>query len=29
MSKPVRREELTETLRSAVGYRTNREHAGL
>src|SRR6202165_4885154 len=25
MSKPVRREELTETLQSAVGYSTNRE----
>ncbi|HYL08435.1 MAG TPA: response regulator, partial [Candidatus Udaeobacter sp.] len=29
MSKPVRLDELTETLKSAVGYRTNREHVGL
>jgi CheY-like chemotaxis protein len=29
MSKPVRLEELTDALRAAVGYRTNREHAGL
>lgn len=29
MSKPVRLEELTETLKAAAGYRTNREHAGL
>ncbi|HKW69485.1 MAG TPA: response regulator [Candidatus Dormibacteraeota bacterium] len=29
MSKPVRIEDLTEALRAAVGYRTNRERAGL
>ncbi|HKW72177.1 MAG TPA: response regulator [Candidatus Dormibacteraeota bacterium] len=29
MSKPVRLEDLTEALRAAVGYRTNRERAGL
>jgi CheY-like chemotaxis protein len=29
MSKPVRHDDLTEALKSAVGYRTNREHAGL
>src|SRR2546429_5339985 len=29
MSKPVRREDLTEALQAAVGYRTNRERAGL
>jgi CheY-like chemotaxis protein len=29
MSKPVRLEELTEALKSAVGYRTNPEPAGL
>lgn len=29
MSKPVRLEELTDTLKAAAGYRTNREHAGL
>ena len=29
MSKPVRIEDLTEALKAAVGYRTNRERAGL
>ena len=29
MSKPVRREDLTEALKAAVGYRSNRETAGL
>ena len=29
MSKPVRLEELTEALKAAVGYRTNRERNGL
>jgi len=29
MSKPVRLEALTEALNAAVGYRTNRETAGL
>ena len=29
MSKPVRLEELSEALQAAVGYRTNREKAGL
>src|SRR3989442_10734826 len=29
MSKPVRREDLTEALKAAVGYRSNREQAGL
>jgi CheY-like chemotaxis protein len=29
MSKPVRSEDLVEALRAAVGYRTNRETAGL
>ena len=29
MSKPVHLEDLTEALRAAVGYRTNRERAGL
>ncbi|HVH62387.1 MAG TPA: response regulator, partial [Candidatus Dormibacteraeota bacterium] len=29
MSKPVRLEELTDTLKAAAGYRTSREHAGL
>ena len=29
MSKPVRLEELSEALKAAVGYRTNREKAGL
>lgn len=29
MSKPVRTEDLAEALRAAVGYRTNRETAGL
>jgi CheY-like chemotaxis protein len=29
LGKPVRREELVEALRAAVGYRTNRETAGL
>ena len=29
MSKPVRLDDLTEALKSAVGYRTNREKAGL
>jgi len=29
MSKPVRLEALTEALKAAVGYRTNRESAGL
>jgi len=29
MSKPVRSEDLAEALRAAVGYRTNRETAGL
>jgi CheY-like chemotaxis protein len=29
MSKPVRHDDLTEALKSSVGYRTNREHAGL
>jgi len=29
MSKPVRREDLTEALKAAVGYRTNRATAGL
>jgi CheY-like chemotaxis protein len=29
MSKPVHLEELTEALKAAVGYRTNRERAGL
>jgi CheY-like chemotaxis protein len=29
MSKPVHLEELTEALKAAVGYRTNREGAGL
>ncbi|HEV2140713.1 MAG TPA: response regulator [Candidatus Dormibacteraeota bacterium] len=29
MSKPVHLEDLTEALKSAVGYRTNRERAGL
>jgi CheY-like chemotaxis protein len=29
LGKPVRREELVESLRAAVGYRTNRERAGL
>ncbi len=29
VNKQVRLEELTEALKSAVGYRTNREHAGL
>jgi len=29
MSKPVRREDLTEALKAAVGYRSNRERAGL
>ncbi len=29
MSKPVRLEDLTEALKAAVGYRTNRERAGL
>ena len=29
MSKPVRMEDMTEALKAAVGYRTNRERAGL
>jgi CheY-like chemotaxis protein len=29
MSKPVRSEDLVEALRAAVGYRTNRETAGI
>src|SRR5438093_330153 len=29
MSKPVRMEDLTESLKSAAGYRTNRETVGL
>ena len=29
MSKPVRLDELTDALKGAVGYRTNRQHAGL
>ena len=29
MSKPIRMEDLTEALKSAVGYRTNRERTGL
>ncbi len=29
MSKPIRLEDLSEALKSAVGYRTNEEHAGL
>ncbi len=29
MSKPVRLEDLTEALKAAVGYRTNRENSGL
>jgi CheY-like chemotaxis protein len=29
MSKPVRMEDLTEALKAAVGYRTNRETVGL
>ena len=29
MSKPIRTEGLTESLNAAVGYRTNREPAGL
>ena len=29
LSKPVRMEELTESLKSAVGYRTTKERAGL
>ncbi len=29
MSKPVRLDDLVESLKSAEGYRTNREHAGL
>jgi CheY-like chemotaxis protein len=29
MSKPVRLEDLTEALKAAAGYRTNRERAGL
>lgn len=29
MSKPVHLEDLTEALKAAVGYRTNRERAGL
>ena len=29
MSKPIRLEDLTESLKAAVGYRTNRESAGL
>ena len=29
MSKPVRMEDLTEALKAAAGYRTNRETAGL
>jgi CheY-like chemotaxis protein len=29
MSKPVRNEDLVEALRAAVGYRTNRETAGI
>jgi CheY-like chemotaxis protein len=29
MSKPVRMEDLTESLKAAVGYRTNRETVGL
>jgi CheY-like chemotaxis protein len=29
MSKPVHLEDLTEAFKSAVGYRTNRERAGL
>jgi len=29
MSKPIRTEVLTESLNAAVGYRTNREPAGL
>jgi CheY-like chemotaxis protein len=29
MSKPVRLEELTEALKAAVGYRSNRERSGL
>ncbi|TMC54608.1 MAG: response regulator [Chloroflexi bacterium] len=29
MSKPVRLDDLTETLKTAVGYRANRERAGL
>jgi len=29
MSKPVRREDLTEALKAAAGYRSNRERAGL
>jgi CheY-like chemotaxis protein len=29
LGKPVRREELVEALKAAVGYRTNRETAGL
>ena len=29
MSKPVRMDDLTDTLKTAVGYRSNRERAGL
>jgi len=29
MSNPLRLEDLTESLKAAVGYRTNRESAGL
>jgi CheY-like chemotaxis protein len=29
MSKPIRNEDLSESLKSAVGYRTNRQTAGL
>ena len=29
MSKPVRLDDLTDTLKTAVGYRSNRERAGL
>jgi hypothetical protein len=29
MSKPVRLADLTDALRAAVGYRTNRERNGL
>lgn len=29
MSKPVHLDELTESLKAAFGYRTNREHVGL
>jgi hypothetical protein len=29
MSKPVRNEDLADALKAAIGYRTNREQAGL